>query len=319
MTLLDDGDEEQEKQRAQIQREQLMATADGLAARWAHFAQIDTAGDRANWMEVDPSRDYFELRSAPLDVGESLRRLLWTKRTAILTSATLAVDGQFDFIKRELGLQDMELHELALGSPFDFRNQVRLFLPSHLPAPNHPAFPEAAIATIERLLHLSQGRAFVLFTSYQALRHVSAALMDRLPFPCKTQEDLPRTRLIEWFKTTPHSVLFATATFWEGVDIPGDALSCVIIDKLPFASPGDPVVQARTERMKANGEDWFNGFMLPKAVIALKQGFGRLIRTRTDTGIVAILDRRLTTMRYGQVILRSLPPARRIHSFDAFT
>jgi ATP-dependent DNA helicase DinG len=313
MTLLDDAEDEQTaKQRAEIQKEQLMATADGLAARWEHFSEIDARGDRANWMEVDPSRDYFELRSAPLDVGESLHRLLWTKRTCILTSATLAVDGQFDFIKRELGIT--HAHELALGSPFDFREQATLFLPRNLPLPNHPTFLEAATATIERILHVSRGRAFVLFTSYRALREVSAALMHRLPFPCKTQEELPRARLIEWFTSTPNSVLFATATFWEGVDVPGDALSCVIIDKLPFASPSDPVVQARTDRMKANGEDWFNDFMLPKAVIALKQGFGRLIRTRTDTGIVAILDRRLTTMRYGQVILRSLPPARRVET-----
>jgi ATP-dependent DNA helicase DinG len=128
----------------------------------------------------------------------------------------------------------------------------------------------------------------------------------------QSQEELPRAKLIEWFKETPNCVLFATSTFWEGVDIPGDALSCVIIDRLPFASPDDPVVAARTERMKANGEDWFNDFMLPKAILALKQGFGRLIRTRTDTGLVAILDRRIVTKGYGASILRSLPPARRI-------
>lgn len=315
MTLLEDDSDEQEKQRAEIQREQLMASADGLAQRWQHFAQIDSGGDRANWMQVDPGGDYYELCSAPLDVGESLGRLLWSKRTCVLTSATLAVDGRFEFIKHELGIE--EANELALGSPFDFRNQVSLFLPGNLPAPNDARFLEAAVPTIERILHVSQGRAFVLFTSYNALRYVAEALMHRLPYPCKTQEEMPRARLIEWFKTTPHSVLFATSTFWEGVDIPGDALSCVIIDKLPFANPSDPVVQARTDRMKAKGEDWFNEYMLPKAVIALKQGFGRLIRTRTDTGIVAILDRRLTTMRYGQVILRSLPPARRVHALPA--
>jgi ATP-dependent DNA helicase DinG len=153
----------------------------------------------------------------------------------------------------------------------------------------------------------------VLFTSYRAMREVAQQLGPRLPFPSKTQEDLPRQKLIEWFKATPNSVLFATATFWEGVDVPGDALSCVIIDKLPFASPDDPVVQARTERMKALGQDWFEEFMLPKAVLALKQGFGRLIRTRTDKGLIAILDRRLISYRYGDTILRSLPPARRIH------
>src|SRR5207248_10191952 len=141
-------------------------------------------------------------------------------------------------------------------------------------------------------------RAFVLFTSYRSMREVAQQLGPRLPFPSKTQEDLPRQKLIDWFKKTPNSVLFATATFWEGVDVPGDSLSCVIIDKLPFASPDDPVLQARTERMKAAEEDWFNGYMLPKAIISLKQGFGRLIRSREDTGLIAILDRRLLSMRY---------------------
>src|SRR6185436_5486406 len=174
------------------------------------------------------------------------------------------------------------------------------------------SYTQAICPEIERILTMTQGRAFVLCTSYRSLRELSQTLMPRLPFPCRTQEDMPRARLVDWFKSTPNAVLFATATFWEGVDVPGDALSCVIIDKLPFASPDDPVVQARTDRMKARDEDWFADFMLPKAVLALKQGFGRLIRTRSDRGLVAILDRRLATYRYGETILRSLPPARRI-------
>lgn len=303
------------KQRAEIQRDQLRAMAEGLASRWQRFATLNTARDRANWMEVDPTRDYYELKSAPLDVGAALRVLLWGKRTAILTSATLAVDGQFEFLKKELGIPDAE--EAVLGSPFDYARQAALLVPRRLPLPTSPMFVAAAVPVIEEILHATAGQAFVLFTSYRVLREVAAQLMGRLPFPCKTQEELPRARLIDWFKTTPHSVLFATATFWEGVDIPGDALSCVIIDKLPFASPDDPVVAARTERMKANGEDWFNDFMLPKAILALKQGFGRLIRTRQDTGLVAILDRRLVTKAYGPTILRSLPPARRIDDVAA--
>jgi ATP-dependent DNA helicase DinG len=291
----------------------MLSVARDLSGRYEHFATLPSSEHRANWMYLDPSRDFYELNSAPLDVGETLSRLLWTTRTCILASATLAVDGKFDFIKKELGLPE-ETHDRVLGSPFDFPNQALLYVPRSMPMPNDAGFTAAAAPEVERILRMTQGRAFVLCTSYRSLREISGQLIGRLPFPCKTQEDLPRTRLVEWFKTTPNAVLFATATFWEGVDIPGDALSCVIIDKLPFASPDDPVVQARTERMKAHGEDWFGGFMLPKAILALKQGFGRLIRTRSDRGIVAILDRRLQTHRYGEVVLRSLPPARRITS-----
>ncbi len=303
------------RQRAEIVREQLKATSDSLMSRWRCFAMLDASEERANWMELDPSRDYFELKSAPLEVGQALRSALWTKKTCVLTSATLAVDGGFEFLKRELGIDAAE--ESVLGSPFDFPQQAALYVPRGIPLPASPGFTEAALPVIEQILHATSGRAFVLFTSYRMLREVAAQLAGRLPFPCKTQEDLPRARLIEWFKATPNSVLFATATFWEGVDMPGDALSCVIIDKLPFASPDDPVVAARTELMKARGEDWFSGFMLPKAILALKQGFGRLIRTRTDTGLVAILDRRLVTRGYGPTILRSLPPARRIDRLEA--
>jgi ATP-dependent DNA helicase DinG len=309
MSLLDD-DPEFAKQRAELQRDQLQAMARNLVQRWEYFADLKSKADRANWMQVDPTRDQFELRSAPLDVSDMLRNLLWSKRTAVLTSATLAVDGSFEFVKGELGIDDAA--EAVLGSPFDYPNQAFLYVPRHLPLPNDPDFLEAIVPEIEQCLYWTRGRAFVLFTSYRAMREVAARLGPRLPYPYKTQEDLPRQKLIEWFKSTPNSVLFATATFWEGVDVPGDALSCVIIDKLPFASPDDPVVQARTERMRARGQDWFEEFMLPKAVLALKQGFGRLIRTRTDKGLVAILDRRLATYRYGDTILRSLPPARRI-------
>jgi ATP-dependent DNA helicase DinG len=308
MTLLDDTP--MAKQRAELQRDQLQAMAQNLVQRWLYFSEISSKSDRANWMQVDPYRDSFELRSAPLEVSDMLRELLWSKRTAVLTSATLAVDGRFDFIRSELGIEVAE--EAVLGSPFDFPNQAFLYVPRHLPLPGDPEFLDSILPEIERCLYWTRGRAFVLFTSYRMMREVAERLGPRLPYPSKTQEELPRQKLIDWFKSTPNSILFATATFWEGVDVPGDALSCVIIDKLPFASPDDPVVQARTERMKERGEDWFQDFMLPKAVLALKQGFGRLIRTRTDKGLVAILDRRLLTHRYGAAILRSLPPARRI-------
>jgi ATP-dependent DNA helicase DinG len=312
MMLLDD-DPNLARQRAETLRDQMKSVAEDLAQRWEHFALLRSSPDRANWIYADPGRDHYEIQSAPLDVAEPLEHMLWSKRTCVLTSATLAVDGKFDFLKRELGLPQNTL-DAVLGSPFDYPNQALLYIPRALPMPNDARFTEAASREIEEILEMTRGRAFVLCTSYRSLRELSATLIRKLPYPCKTQEDLPRARLVEWFKGTPNAVLFATATFWEGVDIPGDALSCVIIDKLPFASPDDPVVQARTDRMKAKNEDWFGGYMLPKAVLALKQGFGRLIRTRTDRGIVAVLDRRLLTMRYGEVVLRSLPAARRLQS-----
>ena len=230
--------------------------------RWEHFATLRSGDDRANWIYVDPSRDFYELNSAPLDVGEALARSSGTKRTCVLTSATLAVDGKFDFLKHELGLPARH----AGRGP---RLPVRLPEPGAAdpaPAARCRATPGVHAGRLPRdrarSCWLTQGRAFVLFTSYRSLREiVGGGSMGRLPFPCKTQEDLPRARLMEWFKNTPNAVLFATATFWEGVDIPGEALYCVIIDKLPFASPDDPVVQARTERMKARDEDWFNDYM----------------------------------------------------------
>lgn len=310
MTLLDE-DPELAKQRAEMVRDQMQAVAENMAARWSHFAALRPGDARANWMQIDPARDHYELQSAPLEIAEQLTELLWTRRTCVLTSATLAVDGKFDFLKRELGLP-ADSAEAVLGSPFEYPKQVLLYIPRSLPMPNEPHFTRESCPEIERILTMTRGRAFVLCTSYRSLRELATTLTPLLPFPCKTQEDLPRSRLVEWFKTTPNAVLFATATFWEGVDVPGEALSCVIIDKLPFASPDDPVVQARTDRMKARGEDWFGGYVLPRAVLTLKQGFGRLIRTRTDRGIVAILDRRVLTMRYGEIVLRSLPPARRL-------
>lgn len=311
MAMLDD-DPALARQRAETQRDQMKSVAEDLARRWEHFGQLKLGDQRANWIFTEPSRDYYEVNSAPLDVGESLGHLLWNERTCVLTSATLAVDGRFDFLKHELGLPQDTL-DRVLGSPFDFPKQALLYVPRKMPLPSDATWIEAIVAETERILAMTQGRAFVLCTSYRSLREISGRLVGRIPFPTKTQEDLPRQRLVEWFKNTPNAVLFATATFWEGVDVPGDALSCVIIDKLPFASPDDPVVQARTDRMKAQDQDWFGEFMLPKAILALKQGFGRLIRTRTDTGIVALLDRRVLTHRYGETVLRSLPPARRVH------
>ncbi|MBM3268820.1 MAG: DEAD/DEAH box helicase [Candidatus Sericytochromatia bacterium] len=301
--------------KAPLHRERLRGQLDSLIARWEFFArEAGDAGDRVNWVELDRSRGYFELKSAPLGVGPILRDLLWLKRPAILTSATLAVDGDFQYFRNQLGLP--EPLELALPSPFDYERQALLYIPRFLPEPNHPGFAEDSREAIRHILDYSQGRAFVLFTSHRAMRSAFRVLAPKLEYPCRQQGELPRAALLEWFKATPGAVLFATASFWEGVDVPGDALSCVIIDRLPFAVPDDPVIQARVERMKQQGRDWFREFTLPEAIIRLKQGFGRLIRTGTDRGLVAILDNRLLTKAYGATILKALPPCPRIRDLD---
>lgn len=293
-------------QKAPFHRDRLRAQLDHLIARWEYFArEAADVGDRVNWVELDRSRGYFELKSAPLQIGKVMDELLWAKRPAILTSATLAVDADFNYFRTQLGLPDPL--ELALPSPFDYERQATLYIPRFLPEPNHPGFAEDSRAAIRTILDYSQGRAFVLFTSHRAMRAAYRQLAHTLPFPCKQQGEMPRSALLDWFRTTDRSVLFATASFWEGVDVPGDALSCVIIDRLPFSVPDDPVIQARVEKLKAQGKDWFREFTLPEAIIRLKQGFGRLIRTGTDRGLVAILDNRLITKAYGATILKALP------------
>lgn len=301
--------------KAPFHRERLRAQLDSLIARWEYFArEAADVGDRVNWVELDRRRGYFELKSAPLGVGPTLRELAWLKRPAILASATLAVDGDFQYFRNQLGLP--EPLELALPSPFDFERQATLYIPRFLPEPNHPGFAEDSREAIRNILEYSQGRAFVLFTSHRAMRSAYRVLSDKLPWPCRQQGEAPRGILLDWFRNTPGAVLFATASFWEGVDVPGEALSCVIIDRLPFSVPDDPVIQARVERLKAQGRDWFHEFTLPEAIIRLKQGFGRLIRTGSDKGLVAILDNRLLTKAYGATILKALPQCPRVRDLD---
>ncbi|HEY9687764.1 MAG TPA: helicase C-terminal domain-containing protein [Coleofasciculaceae cyanobacterium] len=301
--------------RAKVQREKLVSQLQGLIARWEFFLDDDPfSRQRVNWVEVDRDKLYYELKSTPLNISELLRTHLWGEKTAILTSATLAVNNNLDFVQRDLGID--EAADQVLPSPFRYDEQCVLYLPTGLPDPNSEEFILSITDEIENILFLSQGRAFVLFTSNSAMQRVSSALISRLPFPCKVQGDLPRNRLIEWFKETPNSVIFATSTFWEGIDIPGESLSCVIMDKIPFAPPGDPVNQAMTDYIKAQGKDWFSGYVLPQAVIKLKQGFGRLIRTRTDRGIVAILDPRIRQKGYGQIIQRSLPQVQVVYDLN---
>lgn len=297
-------------------REQTILMVDELASRWAHHSKEWADSDEVRWLESRQAADSFILHAVPLRIDELLDMALWSAKTAILTSATLAAGGDFSYYRSRLGLPSSTL-EAVLESPFDFDAQARLYVPENLPMPDDPSFHEAAAAEVRRILAVSRGRAFILCTSYRSLRLFDRFLRDTLPFPVKTQEDLPRSRLLHWFQNTPNAVLIATSSYWEGIDVAGEALSCVIIDRIPFSSPEDPVTQARTELMKARGENWFQQMVLPRAILTLKQGFGRLIRTRTDTGLVAILDRRLLTRSYGRQIVEALPPARIIERLPA--
>ena len=248
------------------------------------------------------------LRAAPIDVSRLVRDALFDRfRTTVLTSATLAVDGSFDYVRSRLGIGAAD--EVRVPSEFDYARQALLYLPRNMPPPKSPAFAEAAARETIELLRRSQGRAFVLFTSYAVLRVVQQFVELALPYPILVQGTAPRSKLLDEFRATPNAVLLATSSFWQGVDVVGDSLSCVIIDKLPFASPSDPVTAARIDALKAEGRDAFSEYQVPLAILALQQGLGRLIRHRSDRGVLAVLDPRLRTMGYGRRFLASLPPA----------
>jgi ATP-dependent DNA helicase DinG len=253
-----------------------------------------------------------QIKATPIDVSSVLQESLFSRaRAAVLTSATLAVDGSFDYIKARLGLDAAE--ELLLPSPFAYEEQAVLYVPKAMPEPQSHAFVGRAAEEIARLLEISQGRAFVLFTSYANMNAVAQRLAGVIPFPILMQGEAPRAVLLDTFRRTPGAVLLATSSFWQGVDVAGEQLSCVIIDKLPFASPGDPVVAARIDRLRNHGGNPFAEYQVPVAVLMLKQGLGRLIRSARDRGVLAVLDSRLVQKPYGRRFLESLPPARLVH------
>lgn len=260
------------------------------------------------------------LRASPIDVSAIVRALLIDRmRTTILTSATLTVDGAFDYIRTRLGIGDAD--EVRLPSEFDFTRQAILYLPQRMPDPREDRFTVAAGREVIEILKRTRGRAFVLFTSYATMRAVQAIAEMALDYPILAQGSAPRSQLLDQFRQTAHSVLFATSSFWQGVDVVGEALSCVIIDKLPFASPGDPITAARIDAIRARGGDAFGEYQVPLAILALQQGLGRLIRHRRDRGVLAVLDPRLRTKGYGRRFITSLPPAPVVHDLariDAF-
>ena len=255
------------------------------------------------------------LEASPIDVSAILRERIFERiETVILTSATLAVGGNFDFLKSRLGVQHAK--EKIHPSHFDYSKQALLYTPLHLPDPRQPDFQRHAAGEIVHILKASRGRAFVLFTAHQQMRQIYELVRRHLRYPMLLQGDAPKTALLDRFRSTPHAVLFATSSFWQGVDVQGQQLSVVIVDRLPFAVPTDPVVAARVRLINEDGGNAFVDYQVPQAVIALKQGFGRLIRSQKDRGVLTILDHRMVRKHYGKVFFASLPAYARTNRLD---
>ena len=255
------------------------------------------------------------VHTAPFAVADFLRERLFSREeSVVVTSATIAEKKSFAFLRRILGVDAAQ--EFIAPSPFDFDRQARLYVAPASVNPKAPDFVRRAAPLLEETLDRTQGRAFVLFTSYARMREMMEAVRHKIHYPVRMQGDIPRAALLEWFRATPNAVLFGSGTFWEGIDVVGDALSCVVVDRLPFPSPSDPLVAARIAWLEERGEDGFENYMIPAAITRLKQGFGRLIRSCADRGSLVLLDGRAGGTRFGRTILDALPPARRVNHLD---
>lgn len=280
-----------------------------------HRRSVEIAQALVAWMEGRRSGHVYwlerrgrvvSLQATPIDVSSLLSDKVFDSiETVVLTSATLAVGGSFDYPKKRLGLATAR--SLHVDGQFDYEKQALLYVPPHLPDPSSAAFTPAASEEVLQILEHSRGRAFVLFTSYAQMKVVFERVTPHLKYPALLQGTRPRNALIEQFRATPNSVLFATSSFWQGVDVQGEQLSCVIIDKLPFAVPSDPIVEARRRAIEEAGGNAFFDYQVPEAALTLKQGFGRLIRSKTDRGVLALLDNRITKKSYGRIFFDSLP------------
>lgn len=300
-------------------KQRIRLLVDALESQFEALQRILAAEDEGYvyWMEQDTRPQVFlRLHATPVNVADILREVLFSKKPTVLTSATLAIDDGFEYVMEQLGIDDAI--EIIVGSPFNYEENAVLYVPKNMPHPTkeNDAFMKRAVEEIRRLVDASRGRALILFTSWKAMREAVQALSD-LPYPVRSQDDgIQRGQLLEWFKTTPNAVLLATQSFWEGVDVPGDQLVLVVIDRLPFDPPTDPVVRRISEMIDAQGGSSFYDFAIPRAAVRLKQGLGRLIRTRTDRGVMTVLDSRIAEAQWRGPLLRSLPPARRTRRFE---
>jgi ATP-dependent DNA helicase DinG len=308
------GEQVRTAARADPETDKLVRRAADLAGQVRRLVDPED-DDLIRWVEVKGRS--VTLHASPVDVGPYLADALYASvRTVVFTSATLSVAGSLDYARADLGLTDAAADELIVPSPFDFQRQTILYVPRDLPPPGDPAFIAAAADRVFELLQASRGRAFVLCTSFKNMTAFHELLSGRLEYPCLLQGQAPRSILLDRFRATPGAVLFATMSFWQGVDVPGEALSAVIIDRLPFDPPDEPLVAAKIARLREGGGEPFFQFQVPAAVLALKQGLGRLIRSTADRGLLAVLDVRLIKKGYGRLFLRSLPDSPLTHDLD---